>query len=191
MRVSGGALAGFLVAVALALLAWTNRNDAKSAEHTSQAKELAVRAILKSAEDPAGSVDLAVEAREKDPNGEEADGALRSALVQAPRVVHGQGESELFSAAFSPKGRLLLTGGAAGKATLWTRRGPKDVERTPHDRAPILSVAFSNDGKRAVTARADGTAQVVDVASGRAVGPPLRNAERSRAPPSARTAGRC
>ena len=176
MRVSGGALAGFLVAVALALLAWTNRNDAKSAEHTSQAKELAVRAILKSAEDPAGSVDLAVEARDKDPKGEEADGALRSALVQAPRVVHGQGESELFSAAFSPKGRLLLTGGADGKATLWTRRGPKDVERTPHDRAPILSVAFSADGRRIVAARADRTAQVVDVTTRRALGPPLRHA---------------
>jgi WD40 repeat protein len=177
MRVSGGALAGFLIAVALALLAWTNRNDAKSAEHKSQSKELAVRAILKSADDPVGSVDLAVDARDKDPHGEEADGALRSALVQAPRAVHGQGdqENELFSAAFSPKGRLLLTGGADGKATLWTRSGPKEMEPTPQDRAPILSVAFSDDGTRAVAARADGTAQVLDVASRRAVTPPLRH----------------
>jgi WD40 repeat protein len=178
MRVSGVALLGFLLAVALASLAWTARNDARGQEHKSHGKELAVKAMLKTADDPAGSVDLAVDARKKDPHGEEADGALRSALVQAPRAVLGQGtqENELFSAAFSPNGKLLLTGGANGNATIWKAGAPKEVGRLLPDQAPILSVAFSNDGKRIVIARADGKAQVLEAATGQPVGRPLRHA---------------
>jgi WD40 repeat protein len=178
MRLSGGALLGFLLAVALALLAWTNRNDAKSEEHKSQAKELAARAILKSAEDPTGSVELAVEAREKDPHGEEADGALRTALVQAPRAVlarPNEANEEVFSAAFSPNDEVILTGAANGKATLWRGGSPKDVREPRPNQGPILSVGFSNDGKRIVTARADGTAHVLDSATAQAVGRTLHH----------------
>ena len=111
MRVSGGALAGFLVAVALALLAWTARNDAQTQQHKSKSKEFAAEANLKRADDPEGAVALAMDARREDSHGAEADGALRSALVQAPRALIERGTSELHSAVFSPNGRLVLDRG--------------------------------------------------------------------------------
>jgi WD40 repeat protein len=179
MRLSGGALAGFLIAVALALLAWTARNDARGQEHKSQSKEFAFKAMLKTADDPTGSVELAMDARKKDPHGQEADGALRSALVQAPRAVlaqPGTANNELFSAAFSPDEKQVLTGGANGKALMWRAGAAKEVGPRVKNPAPILSVAFSNDGRRIVIAHADGTAQVVDTVTGRPVGRPLQSA---------------
>ena len=171
VRVSGGAIVGFLVAVALAALAWTARNHAKAEEHHSQSKELAAKAILRTADDPYGAVDLAVKARQKDTKGVEADGALRTALVQAPRVLIDQGARAfsgvtIYGAALSPDDKRLVTGSSRGTVATWDAETGAPL-RMLKGKIAVLSVAFSPDGRRIVVARADGSAQILDSSTNR------------------------
>ena len=79
----------------------------------------------------------------------------------------GTGQGRVRALAFDPSGEILAAGTARGVAILW---GPGGAQRelTGH-RSAILDIAFSADGKRVVTASADHTARVWDVATGKLV----------------------
>jgi hypothetical protein len=73
--------------------------------------------------------------------------------------------------AFSPDGRLALTGGADGIARLWDVADGRKVCGLPGHRGAIHAVAFSPANDRlALTGGADGTARLWDVADRKEVG---------------------
>ena len=84
----------------------------------------------------------------------------------------------MWSVAFSPDGRRILTGNQGGdqQATVWdAASGEPLVAIKGHgDWSFVMSAAFSPDGRRIATARGDGEAGVWDAETGASLLPPLK-----------------
>ena len=100
------------------------------------------------------------------------------------------GPSGLKALAFSPDGKILATGIETGEKhgrelsiRLWDVAARRELCRVKAHRSGISALAFSSDGRRLLSASADATALVWDVASltGRKTAPAaLRQVERIR-----------
>lgn len=66
------------------------------------------------------------------------------------------------SAAFSPRGDLLVTVCDGNSARVWNEQRPFGADRSLEHDSRVMSAAFSPDGQRIVTACVDGTAWVWD-----------------------------
>jgi WD40 repeat protein len=79
-------------------------------------------------------------------------------------------------ATFSPDGRRVLSTAVESQtARIWDTAADQSASSPLTHQGRITFVAFSPDGRRALTASDDGTARVWDAASGRPVTPPLRH----------------
>jgi WD40 repeat protein len=67
--------------------------------------------------------------------------------------------------AYSPDGRIVLTS-SDKTARLWDAASGKELHTLRHD-GPVVAVAFSPDGRTALTVSADKTARLWDAASGK------------------------
>jgi len=74
-------------------------------------------------------------------------------------------EGSVWSATFSPDGRLVVTASQDGTARLWQTSTGERVAVMGH-KGEVLSAAFSPDGAYLVTASADGTARLWDASTG-------------------------
>ncbi|HJT77195.1 MAG TPA: protein kinase, partial [Gemmataceae bacterium] len=89
-------------------------------------------------------------------------------------------EGWVTAVAFSPDGRLALTGSASalekgrGEARLWEATTGKPVATLRHE-GGVTAVAFSPDGRLALTGSEDKTARLWEAATGKPVGQPLRH----------------
>ena len=140
--------------------------DAKKAEAIAQSRELASYATMQLPVDPELSVILAMEAA-KLSRTEQAEEVLRSGLSQlstALTEMRGHG-GEVYTAAFSPDGKRLVTASRDKTARVWDASTGQELVQLRHDNA-VYSAAFSPDGRRIVTASADNTARVWKTSSG-------------------------
>ena len=74
--------------------------------------------------------------------------------------------ARVFSAAFSPDGRRIVTGSTEGTAKVWEAASGRELLTLKGHNDWVLWAAFSPDGQRIVTASEDQTAKVWDAASG-------------------------
>jgi WD40 repeat protein len=86
-------------------------------------------------------------------------------------------EGTLQVMAFSPNGRMLITGSddrgkGTGEARLWDAAG-KPLGPPFRHQGAVHAVAFSADNRLALTGSGDGTVRIWDVAMGRPLGAPL------------------
>lgn len=80
-------------------------------------------------------------------------------------------ENRIYSLAFSPTGKYLVSGGSVGEYYVWdVARWEKQHQLTEHT-GSIEAIAFHPDGKLFVTSSRDGTARLWDVESGEQVAP--------------------
>ena len=79
----------------------------------------------------------------------------------------------VFSAGFSPDGRLIVTGSRDRTARLWDAATGKPVGEPMRHEGPVLNASFSPDSRRVVTASYN-VARLWDAATGIAVGEPMR-----------------
>jgi WD40 repeat protein len=77
--------------------------------------------------------------------------------------------------AFSPDGKVVLTGDQTGTARLWETRTGKPIGPALHHQALVCAVAFSPDSKTVLTGSHDDSARLWEVATGRPIGEPLRH----------------
>jgi WD40 repeat protein len=76
----------------------------------------------------------------------------------------------VWSAAFSPDGRRLVTASADKTARIWDRQTSKAIVTLSGHQGIVYSAAFSPDGRRIVTASGDKTARIWDAETGQSVG---------------------
>jgi hypothetical protein len=72
----------------------------------------------------------------------------------------------VFSVAFSPDGKRVVTGSEYKTAEIWDAESGQEILTLKGHSMPVVSVAFSPDGKRVVTGSWDKTAKIWDAESG-------------------------
>jgi WD40 repeat protein len=154
------------IAVAIAILA-IQAGHAKSDARRGQSRALAAQALATTDTDPVGALRAAVEAADVAPTAD-ADGALRVALASdfLRRTLRGH-ENAVWTAAFSPDGKVVVTGGDDRTARVWDAATGRTMHVLRGHLLPVSSVVFSPDGTRVVTAAGDGTARIWSVGSGK------------------------
>jgi eukaryotic-like serine/threonine-protein kinase len=73
----------------------------------------------------------------------------------------------VYSVAFSPDGKRVLTGSDDKTARLWEASSGRELERLEGHTDVVRNVAFSPDGKQVLTGSYDGTARLWEASSGR------------------------
>ena len=69
----------------------------------------------------------------------------------------------IYTEAFSPDGKTIVTASVDNTARLWDVQTGKELRRFIGHTAPVENVAFSPDGKHVLTGSDDGTARLWDV----------------------------
>jgi len=166
--------AAVLVASALTVIAVGQSNRAQRTARVARAGELASAAIASLDVDAERSISLALQAidvtRIDGIALREAQEALHAA-IQRDRLLFTLHDPATANVAWSPDGRLLATGGAAGgldtnDAVLWDARTGRRVFTLRGHEEDVYSVGFSLDSTRVVTTSDDDRAIVWDVSNG-------------------------
>jgi WD40 repeat protein/tetratricopeptide (TPR) repeat protein/cell division protein FtsB len=77
--------------------------------------------------------------------------------------------SHVWGVAFSPDGKLMVSGSHDHTVKLWDARTGKEVKTLTGHRGKVYGVAFSPDGKRVASSSLDNTVRLWDVNSGKPV----------------------
>ena len=167
--------AAAVVATTLTVIALGQRGRAERQGRVATARELAAASTANLSVDPQLSILLALAALDATQGDEgvlpEAEQALHDA-VEADRELLTIVDPSTGNVAWSPDGRLLLTGGTAGgkegiDAVLWDAQTGEEVQRLSGHTGDLNYVAFSPDSAQVVTAADDQKGTLVwDIASG-------------------------
>lgn len=153
----------FVVAILIAYFALEQQKISRS-------RELAANAISQLPIDPELSVLLAAEATRVRYTAQ-AEDALRQSLLESRVRAAMRGHMwPVYSAAFSPDGKSIVTASLDQTAQIWEASTGKSLMPLGGHKGPVYSAAFSPDGQLVVTASEDGTARVWTARTGQ----PLR-----------------
>jgi WD40 repeat protein/serine/threonine protein kinase len=106
--------------------------------------------------------------------GREGTARLVDTATDKPIPLPLQEKVRLTQAVFSPDGKTLATGDAAGLVQMWDLAKGTALGQAGKHAGAITYLAFSRDGKRLVSASGDGTARVWDQA-GKPLSAPLKH----------------
>lgn len=142
------------------------RAAAEAAQRINQSRELAASSLERLPVDPELSLLLAIEANDIGRTAQ-AEDALRRSLPESyvRRVLRGP-PSAVWTAAYSPDDRRIVTARADKVGEIWDAATGERVAELRGHTDVVNQAAFSRDGQRIVTASDDGTARVWDAASG-------------------------
>jgi WD40 repeat protein len=161
-----------VVAIGLAIYAFSQRNTAQSETREAKARELTAFSTGSLSDDPEKSILLGMQAvnatlRFGQPSLPAAEDALHQALLssQVRETLKGH-TKEVFSVAWSPDGKRLATASSDGTAKVWDAVGGRELLTLKGHTDSVFSVAWSPDGKRLATASFDRTVKVWDAISG-------------------------
>ncbi len=172
----GAVAAALVVSLALSAIALVQRGRAERQTRVATARELAAASTANLSVDPQLSILLALAAVDATRDDEavlpEAEQALHDA-VEADRELLTIVDPSTGNVAWSPDGRLLLTGGTAGgkegvDAILWDAQTGAEVQRLSGHTSDLNYVAFSPDASQIVSVsdeEQDGV-RIWDVATG-------------------------
>jgi len=92
-------------------------------------------------------------------------GCLQAADV--PFIEIKGGNVRVFSVAFSPDGKTVVTGDTDGTTRIWDATSGKVLKTLRGHTHFVVSAVFSSDGKRVVTSSQDGTARIWNAETGK------------------------
>ncbi len=110
----------------------------------------------------------------------ELDLDLAWRLLRERRILVGH-EDAVWSAAFSPDGKRIVTASLDKTARVWDVETGKQIGEPLVHESAVWSAAFSPDGKRVVTVVPERSVRLWDAETGRQIGPPLGRWDRSAA----------
>jgi len=163
IRIAFAALGVALVAIAaVAVVAMNQRNDAQRERNIALSHQLALESANELGDDPELSLALALWALDTSPT-EQAGAALRQA-TQAfrPYTALDTDSSAANSAAYSPDGDRVLTGGAKGSAVVWDVATGRRVTQLAAGHDDVRAARYAPGGERIALGFADGTVAVTD-----------------------------
>jgi WD40 repeat protein len=157
---------GLVVAIALAVFAWAQRDEARRQTREALGRQLAAQAGLPTRPtDLERRVLLAIEAMKRVPT-PDAHRVLREAVLTLPqRLAVMEHAGPVVTVALAPDGARLATAGHFRTVHLWDLSG-REVGRMAHG-GSVNVVVFSPDGRSLGSVSQDKTARIWDVASGR------------------------
>ncbi len=149
----GAVTVALLVSLALAVVAWQQRNTANDRAQIARSQGLAAQSLHVQSLDPRRGLALAARAEDTSAT-PQAEEALRTGLVAVPHPVALVAPgSTTYGVDFDPKARFVATAGEGG-AFVQSTAG--ELVKTLVAQKLVYSARFSPDGRFLVTADADG-----------------------------------
>jgi len=131
--------------------------------------------LYSKADDAAAALSYSVESNRLAPSRQaRADVLALLAELDIPTRVWVE-DYAVSAAAFSPDGKIILTGGWGKTARLRDARTGASIGKPLRHEGAILAAAFSPDGRTALTGSQDNTARLWDARTGEPLGPVLRH----------------
>jgi WD40 repeat protein/serine/threonine protein kinase/tetratricopeptide (TPR) repeat protein len=100
--------------------------------------------------------------------------AWRRELVEL-KGIFPHDEGSVMAVAFSPDGKMVVTGAWGKTARLWDTTTGRPIGQPMEHSDGVMSVAFSPDGKAVLTGSLDKTARLWDAATGQFIGQPMEH----------------
>ncbi len=172
-----GAVVFIVIALGLSLFAFTQMNAAQTARAGTERKAAEVEslALSESAEKALQehnhdlAMTLALTANQIDQPPLQAQQTLAEVADTVGTIRRFEHADWVASVAYSPDGKLGLTGGWDNKLHLWDVASGKEIQQFSAHTDRVSSVAFSPDGKTILSGSWDNTVRLWDVASGKEI----------------------
>ncbi len=158
-----GCLAAGLITIAIvAVLALDQRRDAVRQRDIAVSRDLATESGKALAVDPELAVRLALWAHDTSPTAE-AGAALRDATLAFRQLGAMRADSlDANTAAYSPDGRQLVTGGTDGRVIVWDAATQREVVGLDGGHGAVQAARYVPRGDRIVVGFEDGTVAITD-----------------------------